>query len=135
MPAVEIQVLRANQTFYDAFGRGDMEALESLWSRRAPVACVLPGWDALHGREEVMAGFRSIFGGNGPPSVRCLRPSVYVLGETAFVICGEILSDAELCASNFFVHEEGAWRMVFHQAGPVHRHVERKLRPSGGMLN
>lgn len=134
--SAEAEVLATNHAFYDAFARGDLGAIDDLWARRAPVACVHPGWDALHGRDEVMASFRSIVGG-GNTAVRCTRPSAYVLGESAYVVCGEDLGDAELVATNLFVREDGAWRLVFHQAGPVHRRIERKVTraPRGGLLN
>lgn len=136
MSSAEAEVLTTNNAFYDAFTRGDLGAIDALWARRAPVACVHPGWDALHGRDEVMASFRSIVAG-GATRVRCTRPSAYVLGESAYVVCGEDMGDAELVATNLFVREDGAWRLVFHQAGPVHRRIERKVvrAPRGGLLN
>src|SRR5262249_19469141 len=120
------------------FARGDLDAIDALWARRAPVACVHPGWDALHGRDEVMASWRSIVSGGGAPPIRCTRPSAYVLGESAYVVCGEVVAGSELVATSLFVHEDGAWRLVFHQAGPVHRRAERTRAPKapgGGMLN
>jgi ketosteroid isomerase-like protein len=135
MPSPDAEVLAANSAFYEAFSRGDIDAIDALWAERAPVACVHPGWDALHGRAEVMASWRSILDG-GATEVRCTRPSAYVLGESAYVVCGESVGDAELVATNLFVREDGAWKLVFHQAGPVHRRVERRSRPvRGGMLN
>jgi ketosteroid isomerase-like protein len=132
MPSVESEVLAANQAFYDAFARGDLTGVDALWARRAPVACIHPGWDALHGRDEVMASWRSILHGSGPP-VRCVRPIASVLGECAFVVCGENIQGAELVATNVFVREDGVWKLVHHHAGPVQRRVEVR-RPSG-MLN
>jgi ketosteroid isomerase-like protein len=134
MPPADVDVLAANQSFYDAFARGDLAAIDHLWARRAPVACVHPGWEALHGRDEVLASFRAILGG-GTPKVACTRPSAYVLGESAYVVCGESVAGAELVATNLFVREDDAWRMVFHQAGPVHRRVDRRAKPPQGMLN
>jgi ketosteroid isomerase-like protein len=136
MPSAESEVLAANQTFYEAFARADLAALDGLWARRAPVACIHPGWDALHGRAEVMASWRSILQGGQAPAVRCTRPRASVLGDAAFVICGETIEGADLVAivaTNTFVREDGAWRMVHHQASPVHRRAE----PQGptGMLN
>jgi len=128
--------LTTNQAFYDAFARGDAGAIEAMWARRAPVACVHPGWDALHGRDEVVASWRSILSGSSGASVRCSRPSAYVLGDSAYVVCGETIQGSELVATNLFVREDGEWKLVFHQAGPVHRRTERKVRTSGGgMLN
>lgn len=133
MSSPDAEVLAANHAFYEAFSRGDIDAIDELWARRAPVACVHPGWDALHGRDEVMASWRSILDG-GAPEVRCTRPSAYVLGDSAYVVCGESIGDAELVATNLFVREDDAWRLVFHQAGPVHRRVERRSRPTRGSL-
>lgn len=133
MPSSEVEVLAANQAFYDAFARGDMTVIEALWARRAPVACIHPGWDVLRGREEVMASWRSILGGARGPQVRCTHPSATVLGESAYVVCGETIQGAELIATNLFVLEDGAWKLVCHQAGPVHRRAEPKRAP--GMLN
>jgi ketosteroid isomerase-like protein len=133
MPSVEDEVLAANQAFYDAFARGDFAALDALWARRAPVACIHPGWGALRGRPEVMASWRAILAGSSRPPVVCTQPSVSVLGESAFVVCGESIEGAELVATNVFVREDGAWKLVHHQAGPVHRRPEPR-RPAG-MLN
>jgi ketosteroid isomerase-like protein len=139
MAPEEELVIAANHAFYDAFARGDLAALDELWAHRAPVACIHPGWDALHGREEVMASFGAILSGGGAPRVRCTRPIASVLGESAYVVCGEAIDGAELVATNLFVREDGAWKIVHHQAGPVQRRVvreggsARKLR--SGMLN
>ena len=139
MSSDESAVLAANQAFYDAFARGDLAGIEALWAHRAPVACIHPGWDALHGRDEVIASWRAILGGGGGPPVRCTRPSASVIGDSAYVVCGEAIDGAELVATNFFVREDGAWKLVHHQAGPIHRRVVREAesgprRPSG-MLN
>ena len=78
-----------------------------------------------------MASFRSILGGGSGASVRCTRPSACVLGESAYVVCGESIQGAELVATNLFVREDGAWKLVHHQAGPVHRRAERRSPPPG----
>jgi ketosteroid isomerase-like protein len=133
MPSDETLVLAANQTFYDAFARGDFPAVEALWARRAPVACIHPGWDAIVGREEVVQSFRSILAGGSGPGVRCTRAMAQVIGDTAYVVCGEEVDGAELIATNLFVREDGAWKIVHHQAGPVRRrHRPDDGPPSGG---
>ncbi len=136
MPFIDAEVLAANHAFYDAFARGDMEAFDALWARDAPVACIHPGWGALHGRDEVMASWRAILNG-GTQRVRCTHPSAHVLGDCAYVVCGETVGggEAELVATNVFCREDGAWKLVLHQAGPVHRRVERRAKPSGQKPN
>lgn len=115
---MEHAILAANETFYDAFRREDHAGMEELWARRAPVACIHPGWDALLGRDLVMRSWRAIME-NGAPAVRCVSPRVLRLGDTALVICEEHVGGGRLIATNAFVLEDGQWRMVHHQAGPL----------------
>lgn len=112
-------VLAANQAFYDAFAARDAAAMESLWAKRAPVACIHPGWSPLHGRERVLASWRAILEGAGAPDIRCANAKAWVQGDTAFVVGYELLGGGRLVATNVFVREDGAWRLVLHQAGPL----------------
>lgn len=115
------RVLAANQAFYAAFAARDAEAMEALWARRAPVACIHPGWQPLHGRDAVLASWRDIMGSPTSPPIRCGEAVAHVLGATAVVICSERFPGAELVATNVFVAEDGAWKLVHHQAGGVAR--------------
>ena len=40
-------VLAANLQFYHAFTTQDVDAMDRLWARHAPVVCVHPGWPPL----------------------------------------------------------------------------------------
>lgn len=52
------------------------------------------------------------------------------------VICAEELPGNRLTASNLFVKEDGAWRLVHHHAGPVFMRQEaEKRRPPKARLN
>jgi ketosteroid isomerase-like protein len=127
----EIAVLDACSAFYRAFASRDLAALEALWARGEPVTCIHPGWDALRGREEVLASWRRILGGD-PPAIRHTAASAHVSGEVAWVICHErIPGSAPLVATNVLVREAGAWRLCHHQAGPLAEPQEP--RPPGAM--
>jgi ketosteroid isomerase-like protein len=117
---MDTAILAANEAFYDAFRREDHAAMNEIWARRTPVACIHPGWDALHGRDHVMASWRAIME-HGAPPVRCVAPQVVHLGEAALVICEEHIADGRLIATNVFVHEDDQWRIVHHHAGPIAR--------------
>ncbi len=112
-------VLAANQAFYDAFNARDLAAMEALWSRRSPVACIHPGWAPLTGHRQVMQAFGAILANEATPEIACLSPEALLWGEVALVVCVERLGEAALAASNLFRLEEGVWRMVHHQAGPA----------------
>ena len=120
-------VLFANDAFYTAFQAHDMEAMDQVWARGAPVACIHPGWPALSGRDEVMESWRGILTGDNPPDIRCRDAEAYVQGESAFVICYELVGGGVLVATNIFLRESGQWRMTHHQAGPCNM-VPNSLR-------
>jgi ketosteroid isomerase-like protein len=113
------EILEANERFYDAFTRGDVEAMEELWARDAPVACIHPGWGLLGDRQAVMDSWARILASDARPEVRCAHPIAWPRGDTAIVLCTEVLADGELVATNIFVREDEAWKICHHQAGPV----------------
>jgi ketosteroid isomerase-like protein len=132
-------VLAANLDFYRAFEQRDLAAMESLWAAVAPVACIHPGWNALRGRDLVLASWRSILGNRDVPLVVCENASVHVFGETAFVICEEHVGHSMLIATNVFVHEHTRWKMVHHQSSPVspdaYEFTRAPRRESGPVFN
>ena len=115
----EEAVLFANDRFYTAFCTRDYDAMDDLWASSGLI-CVHPGWQPLHGREEVMASWKAILSEDTSPQVQCRSPRVTIHGDLAFVVCIEDLNGSFLCATNVFSREDATWRMVHHQAGPVH---------------
>lgn len=115
----EDEVLAANAAFYEAFDARDVPRMEELWAKAHPVAVIHPGWPALHGRDEVLDSWRGILEGPAPPDISCEDARAVILGSAAFVVCTELLSGGSLVATNVFAREDGAWRIVHHQAGPA----------------
>lgn len=112
-------VLFANEAFYRAFADRDVAAMEALWSREAPVACIHPGWSALVTRQEVVESWRRILTNENAPKIACRDPSAFVHGEVAFVVCYEEIDGNFLVATNVFRREGRQWKLVHHQAGPT----------------
>lgn len=136
MPSPEIDVLAANEAFYEAFAQRDAAAMEAMWSSRSDIACVHPGWEALIGRREVLSSWRAILSSPEAPDVECAGAIAHVLGEVAYVVCNEVLHNAELCATNVFVREAGRWKLVHHHAGPVATHLDDPpAKPAPKVLN
>ena len=113
------EVVAVNREFYRAFGQRDFAAIDRLWSRTGPVACIHPGWDALTERAAVMRSWRQIVESPSAPSIVCRNEKAFVLGEVAFVVCHEVLSEGVLAATNMFAREDGGWKMIHHQASPL----------------
>ena len=112
-------VLSANLEFYRAFTNRDMAAMEKLWAAEAPVVCVHPGWTLLAGRSAVLQSWRNILANPEAPHVMCHDDRAFLYGDVAIVLCEEELDTGHLVATNMFVREGGAWRMVHHQASPI----------------
>jgi ketosteroid isomerase-like protein len=105
-------VLAANLEFYRAFGARDVQAMERLWARAAPVACIHPGWPALADRDAVVDSWRGILANPTAPRIACFDERVLLYGDTALVVCEEELDGGTLVASNLFVREDGAWKIA-----------------------
>ena len=123
-------VLAANLEFYRAFTARDRAAMKALWARRAPVACLHPGWTALTDRDAIIQSWEGILSSPDAPRIACFDEQVLLYGDVALVLCEEELDSGTLAASNLFVREDGEWRIAHHHAGQiVRRHAERR-RPA-----
>jgi ketosteroid isomerase-like protein len=112
-------VLASNREFYRAFRERDVTAMERLWADNVPVACVHPGWDALTSRGAIIDSWRGILSNRQSPRIRCQDEAVLFVGETAMVLCHEIIGDQTLIATNVLVKQDAHWRLVHHQATPL----------------
>jgi ketosteroid isomerase-like protein len=123
-------VLAANLEFYHAFTARDVAAMDALWARRAPVACLHPGWTVLTHREAIISSWTAILTSPDAPRIACYDERVMVYGDTALVLCEEELSGGTLAASNLFVREDGGWRIAHHHAGQIVRRQAERGHPS-----
>ncbi len=132
----EQAVLDANEAFYTAFRDRDMAAMEEIWAAEAPVCCIHPGWAPLIGRTPVIESWAAILSDPGAPEISCGDMNAFLQGESALVVCREILPQAQLLASNWFAQENGVWRLVHHHAGPGPQlAVASAAPPDGGMVH
>ena len=122
-------VLAANLEFYRAFTAKDLVAMEALWAKHAPVACIHPGWTAITERDAVMESWHSILGNSEAPRIACYDERVQLHGDVALVVCEEELDGGTLVASNLFIREAGAWRIAHHQAGQLVARRSQGRRP------
>lgn len=118
----------AENAFYEALGRADLEAMMAVWAEDDDIICVHPGGPRLAGLEQVREGWRSIFsGGPGP------RPDV----SQQLVISGMMtavhsvqesftLEDPQgnpmpvpVIATNVYLRTAAGWRMIAHHASPL----------------
>jgi ketosteroid isomerase-like protein len=123
-------VLAANLEFYRAFTARDLAAMDALWARQAPVACLHPGWTALKDRTEIIESWAGILSNPDAPQIACFDEQVFLYGDVALVLCEEELEGGTLAASNLFVREDNEWRIAHHHAGQVVRRRTESRRSS-----
>ena len=115
------QLLSANRSFYTAFARGDFAAMDVLWAQSVPVCCVHPGWSPVRGRDKVMSTWEGILQQPPQPAIQPLGEQATIMGNVGMVVGFEAIGDVTLVAINIFVLEDGAWKMVHHQAAITER--------------
>lgn len=113
----EKAVISANYNFYKSFSSADYETMEGLWSERDDISVIHPGWGVLHGRKVILSSWESMLRNSVPINIKPVNEKAYITGDTAYVICTEILDEAELLATNIFTMEQGIWKLIHHHAG------------------
>lgn len=128
-------ILFANEFFYRAFATRDVKALQEIWADSPGISCTHPGWNPVIGRITVLESFRAILQGPSPPDVRCIAPSVTVLGNVAYVLCFEAIGGSHLVATNIFIRDGKQWRLHHHHAGPAGAPPAEITEPAQGRAN
>lgn len=120
------ELIQANNRFYRAIRCGDYVAMDGLWARERPVTCTHPRSVQLIGRSAVIDSWRRLLAEQMPPDIWPVDELPIITGSAAVIICRERVGNVHLSASNAFVHERGAWRLINHQAYLVPE--EQKVR-------
>ena len=76
--------------------------------------------------------WRNILANPEAPHVMVHDDRVTLYGDLAIVQCEEELDAGHLVATNMFIREAGAWKMIHHQASQIvmRGQDERRRRPS-----
>ena len=116
-------VRAANQAFYDAHERRDMEAMREVWEHTERVVCVHPGWPILRTWRVVEESWRRILEGPGRNQFIVTNDVVAVDGDLAWVTLDENLvqgaSTGTVAATNVFARSNDGWKLILHHGSPV----------------
>jgi ketosteroid isomerase-like protein len=121
-------VVAANQTFYDAFERRDLAAMDAVWENSERVVCTHPGWPILRGWTQVRASWAALM--NGPQRLQFILTNleVEVAGDTAWVTLEENLleggSGGTVAAVNWFARHDDGWLLIGHHGSSVVARIE-----------
>lgn len=113
----------AENAFYDALERADLEAMMAVWAEDEEIVCIHPGGPRLTGHREVRESWRGILSG-GPGmqvhvtqlvATQAVMLAVHSVQEN-FVLPGEKRKPAPALATNVYIKTAAGWRMVVHHA-------------------
>ena len=120
-------ILAANDRFYRAFEKKDLEAMTATWSQGIDSLCIHPGRKALKGWEAIRHSWEQIF-----KNTRYLEIDTEILrvessGDLAYVVLVEkVLQigsgrrlEAQSMATNIFERMGGQWYLVQHHGSPI----------------
>ena len=123
------EAARANRSFYEAFERLDFEAMRAVWLDDDRIQCVHPGWGLLAGRAKVFESWKAIFENTSSIEFELSDLTIEVAQGFAWATCIERIRstvggeevEASAVATNLYVFDDGAWRMLLHHASPILR--------------
>jgi ketosteroid isomerase-like protein len=121
------QVLAANEAFYRAFEKKDIDAMSEIWSQGTGSLCVHPGWSILRGWKQVSNSWVNIFKNTPYIEIDTDIISTEIRGNIAYVALVENVMQvikgsrikAESLATNVFELLGGKWYLAHHHASPV----------------
>jgi uncharacterized protein (TIGR02246 family) len=116
----------AENAFYEALERSDLEAMMSVWAEDEEIVCVHPAGQRLAGQEQVREAWRQMFAGS--PGMRVqLSQQVATAGMMVAVhsvhenitVAGEQRPRPPVVATNVYLRTAAGWRMIVHHASPA----------------
>ena len=113
----------AENAFYEALERADLEAMMAVWAEDEEIVCVHPAGPRLAGHEQVRESWRRIFSGGGGVRIHVTRRvamqammvAVHNVQENAPVPGGK-REAAAVVATNVYLRTAAGWRMIVHHA-------------------
>jgi len=117
----------AENAFYEALERADLEAMMSVWAEDEEIVCVHPTGPQLVGQDQVRESWRRIFAGGDGARAQVSLQSVTtgvmfavhsVLERFEMEGQGEPRG-ASAVATNVYLRTPAGWRMLAHHASPA----------------
>jgi len=116
----------AENAFYEALERGDLEGMMAVWSEDEDIVCVHPTGPRLSGQDQVRESWARIFAGGTGPRVRITQQvavsgmmiAVHSVHEN-FSMPGDAREQAPVVATNVYLRTAAGWRMIVHHASPA----------------
>lgn len=123
----ETEVFNANESFYRAFEKLDIQSMEKIWLRENYIQCFHPGWGVLRGWEAVMESWRRIFENTDEMRFRLTEVRIEIRDSLAWVTLyenlttrlGKDVGTGVVLTTNIFERRPEGWFMIHHHGSSV----------------
>jgi len=128
----------AENAFYEALERCDLEAMMAVWAEDEEIICVHPSGPRLTGPDQIRESWSHIFS-SGPRARVHITSQVAISGMMLavhsvfelFTLEGQARGDvkpAPIVATNVYLRTAAGWRMIVHHASPAPAQPEPPTR-------
>jgi uncharacterized protein (TIGR02246 family) len=119
----------AENAFYEALERCDLEAMMAVWAEDEDIVCVHPAGQRLAGQDQVRESWVRLFAA-GPQARLQVSNQVAISGvmlavhsvHEQFTLPGAKPGDAQpvpIVATNVYLRTAAGWKMIVHHASPA----------------
>lgn len=116
--------------FYEAFSRGDLDAMMAVWSKEDDIICIHPGGPALVGPAAVQRSWQQVLRAEDL-KISASVVKHWIADDIATFVVTEHLYipsrgiHAETLATNSFRKQDALWKMILHHgsAKPIEAHA------------
>ena len=116
----------AQNAFYEALERNDLDLMMAVWAEDEEIVCVHPAGARIAGQQEVRESWRRIFASGQRLRVKIAQQvtmsgmmvEVHSVHEVISVI-GEEAARPPMVATNVYLRTAAGWRMIVHHASPA----------------
>ena len=121
----------AENAFYEALERCDLEGMMAVWAEDEEIVCVHPVGERLSGQEQVRESWARIFAA-GPRArlsvsnqvaISAMMLAVHSVHEN-FAVEGDPRPVTPILATNVYLRTAAGWRMIVHHASPAPAQAE-----------
>lgn len=117
----------AEDAFYDAFSRCDLDAMMAIWMDADHIECIHPGAARLRGTGAVRFSWQQIFAQGEALQFHIVRHHCTQTGNLAIHSVSEQIQSSEaesgmhveVIATNIYELTADGWRMILHHASPA----------------
>jgi ketosteroid isomerase-like protein len=136
----------AENAFYEALERADLDAMMAVWAEDEEIVCVHPTGPRLSGQDQVRESWAQIFSGGARARVHitsqvamsAMMMQVHSVHEN-FTVEGEQQGQSRgdahpvpIVATNVYLRSGAGWRMIVHHASPAPGAAKAPARQAQG---